>query len=220
MWRRSRLDHFEIRIARGRSGSIDNSDAERLECPLGVAAGRRKETALIPDFSIERDRRILIARGEPSRLGHIAVHRVITSAELLAQSLLDSGWANFRDDAPSFNRALIAAVKATEAAREPGEEVMLDRRLHGRQIGGGWRLDRAFEMGFTIRDIPFRGTDLHIDTIQAMLARRPSVLAVLDRDSVAQLPERFALSSVADVPLSPAETGSIQHGVYRIAMKG
>jgi len=136
---------------------------------------------------------------------------------LVVQPLL--ALANFRDDAPSFNRALIAAVKATEAAREPGEEVMLDRRLHGRQIGGGWRLDRAFEMGFTIRDIPFRGTDLHIDTIQAMLARRPSVLAVLDRDSVAQLPERFALSSVADVPLSPAETGSIQHGVYRIAMK-
>jgi 4-amino-4-deoxy-L-arabinose transferase-like glycosyltransferase len=117
---------------------------------------------------------------------------------LAAQPIVEL--SRFYDSRPANNRSTIEAVTAIEAARQPGEVVVLDRRLTERRLGeGAVELDQALAMLLRIRGVPFERANAEAGELAPILASRPQMLAVLDRVSVERLMERYSLTQLGAI---------------------
>ena len=126
--------------------------------------------------------------------GLLGVAGLALALQLLVQLV------RYYDSRPADNRSSIEALGAIEAAREPGEVVLIDRRLSDRRLGeGAVSLDQTLVMLLTIRAVPFAIADLESDDVQAALAGRAGQLAVLDRASVPRLSDRYTLTQLAAI---------------------
>jgi hypothetical protein len=128
--------------------------------------------------------------------------------------------AAYDDPRSVDNRALIAALAAVEAARQPDEMVIVDRRLAERHGPEGVRLGVMLEMLFTVRSVPYRYASLEPWDVRTMLGRRSSQLVVLDATSIPRLRDRFTLTRLAPLNLRATRGDEAEHAVYRIAAGG
>jgi 4-amino-4-deoxy-L-arabinose transferase-like glycosyltransferase len=137
-------------------------------------------------------------RGSKFRAIGAAAVVVVVALALGIQPVFELG--RFYDSRPANNRSTIDAVAAIEASREPGEVVMVDRRLSERRLGeGAVELDQALAMLLNIRQIPFERSSVDLHDVQAMLARRGSQIALLDRASIDNLSRSYSLTQVTAI---------------------